>query len=417
MDYKSSGVDVEKADRLISWIKRAGIKQAGIEPAGPGRPGGGGPLLQGSDYASLLPFPARRYKAPVLAASADGVGTKLKLAAYFSDWRGIGQDLAAMCLNDLLCAGAKPLFFLDYYACGVLDLAQAKSFLKGLQKACAEAGCPLAGGETAELPGLYKSPDIDCAGFAAGVVERDKILGPHRVREGDEIIALSSSGFHSNGYSLLRQIYKTPEDLQSRRRDLMRPTRLYTFLAPFLDKIKGLRAMAHITGGGLDNISRIIPPGLKAELRPWKIPPLFLEARERAGLSWESLLKTFNCGLGMVIVLKDGEELLKSGAVSGRKGFLRLGRVASAAQKKAPGPSGGSGGISPKSPSKSGKRAAGRGRPPRRRPAAGEKAGQGGAGGRAKLSKGQRPFAGAGGGWFVDKEALQRKSQSRRRQK
>ena len=321
LDYKSSGVDIKKADHLIAWIKKTSSAKTSRRamPA---------PLLTGSDYASLLPFPVRGFKNPVLAASADGVGTKLKLAAYFSDWRGIGRDLAAMCLNDLLCAGARPLFFLDYYACGSLDLEQAKSFLKGLQKACSEAACPLIGGETAEMPGLYQGSDMDCAGFAVGVVERGKIPGPQKVREGDEIIALPSSGFHSNGYSLLRQIYKTPEDLKSRRQILMRPARLYTFLTPFLDQIKGLRAMAHITGGGLDNISRIIPPGLRAELQPWKIPPMFLEVKERARLSWDSLLRTFNCGLGLVLIIKDSRELLRAGAVR-RRGMLRLGRVAS----------------------------------------------------------------------------------------
>ena len=329
MDYKSSGVDIKKADRLVAWIKKSGIKQIGAgQSAGKKNSGKASALPAGSDYASLFPFPAKRYKDPVLAASADGVGTKLKLAAYFSDWRGIGQDLAAMCLNDLLCVGAKPLFFLDYYACGALNLVQAKSFLKGLQKACAEANCPLVGGETAELPGLYKGSDMDCAGFAAGVVEREKILGPQKVKKGDEIIALPSSGFHSNGYSLLRQIYKTPEDLQSRRGVLMRPTRLYTFLTPFLDQLRGLRAMAHITGGGLDNLSRIIPSGLKADLQPWKIPPVFLEAKERGGLSWATLLKTFNCGLGLILIVRDRKEFLRAGAVPQRE-VLYLGQVVS----------------------------------------------------------------------------------------
>ena len=159
LDYKTAGVDIKKADNLVRWIK----KKTSV-PSDP----------LGSDYACLFPFPLSQYKNPVLAASTDGVGTKLKLASYFSEWEGIGQDLVAMCVNDLICVGAKPLFFLDYYACGKLNKSQAKSFLKGLQKACTEAFCPLLGGETAELPGLYQSLDADCAGFCVGVVEKSK---------------------------------------------------------------------------------------------------------------------------------------------------------------------------------------------------------------------------------------------------
>ena len=157
--YKKAGVDIKKAESLVQWIKQTSFT---------------GASSLGNDYASLFPFPFQSYKEPVLAASTDGVGTKLKLAGYFSEWEGIGQDLVAMCVNDLICVGAKPLFFLDYYACGELDKTQAKAFLRGLQKACKEAVCPLVGGETAELPGLYKAPDIDCAGFCVGVVEKSK---------------------------------------------------------------------------------------------------------------------------------------------------------------------------------------------------------------------------------------------------
>jgi len=294
--YKKAGVDIKKADQLIRWIKAENrFFQKNL----------------GSDYASLYPLDLSDYKEPVIASSTDGVGTKLKLASYFRSWEGLGQDLLAMCLNDLVCVGAKPLFFLDYYACGHLDPAQAKSFLKGLKKACEEAGCPLAGGETAELPGLYQNSDMDCAGFCVGIVEKSKILRPGLVKEKDDIIAFKSSGFHSNGYSLLRKIYKSPSDLKKHKKILMEPTRLYSFLTPVLDKIKDLKAIAHITGGGLDNLSRILPVGLQATLKPWKIPSCFADVKQRAGLSWREMLKIFNCGLGLIMILKNKNELHK----------------------------------------------------------------------------------------------------------
>ena len=296
VSYKQAGVDLKNADNLVRWIKKK--TSVSLSPLG-------------NDYACLQTFPSSRYKNPVLAASTDGVGSKLKLANYFCEWGSIGQDLVAMCVNDLICTGAKPLFFLDYYACGKLNTFQAKSFLKGLNKACKEASCPLLGGETAELPGLYRGLEIDCSGFCVGVVEKSKILKAQKVRLFDDIVAFKSSGFHSNGYSLLRRIYKSDADLKKHKKTLLRPTRLYTFLYPYLNKIKGLRAMAHITGGGLDNLSRILPSHLKAELNPWTVPSCFLDVKIRARLSWEELLKIFNCGLGLVLIVKSKEALLK----------------------------------------------------------------------------------------------------------
>ena len=294
MIYKKAGVDIKKADRLVRWIKSKNSSSN---------------QKLGSDYASLHCLDLSGYKQPVLASSTDGVGTKLKLAKYFSCWEGIGQDLLAMCLNDLLCVGAKPLFFLDYYACSELKVSQAKVFLEGLKKACDEAGCPLLGGETAEMPGFYKDSDIDCAGFCVGIVEKSKILRADRVKAQDDIVAFKSSGFHSNGYSLLRQIYKDAGELKKNKKTLMEPTRLYSFLVPVLDRIKGLRAMAHITGSGLDNLSRIVPDHLTAELKAWSAPSCFLDVKSKAGLSWREMLKIFNCGLGLILILKDKKVL------------------------------------------------------------------------------------------------------------
>ena len=307
ISYKKAGVDIKKADRLVSWIKQISPKKN-----------------LGSDYASLHILPLSGYKQPVLAGSTDGVGTKLKLARYFSEWKGLGQDLLAMSLNDILCVGAKPLFFLDYYACGKLNIPQAKAFLTGLQKACKTANCPLLGGETAELSGLYQNQDIDCAGFCVGIVEKSKILGPKKVKIHDDIVAFKSSGFHSNGYSLLRKIYKRDSELQKRKKLLMEPTRLYSFLSPVLDKISGLKAIAHITGGGLDNLSRILPPHLKADLQAWEIPDYFVEAKQKAGLSWKESLKIFNCGIGLVLILKNKKILYD---LFPKEGLIDLGKV------------------------------------------------------------------------------------------
>ena len=288
--YKKSGVDIAKADRLVRWIKTQSLITS---------------AASGQDYAGLFPLSFEGYREPVLAASADGVGTKIQLAAYYSEWEGIGQDLLAMCANDLICVGAKPLFFLDYYACGQLESGRAKTFLKGLNKACEKADCLLLGGETAELPGVFPPKGIDCAGFCVGLVERSKILTSRNVCAGDDIVAFKSSGFHSNGYSLIRKVYQSTADLKKYRKILMEPTRLYTFLPPLFNKISGLRALAHITGGGLDNLSRILPKGLQAELKPWAVPPCFLDLKRRAELPWDELLKSFNCGLGLVMILKD----------------------------------------------------------------------------------------------------------------
>ena len=311
IDYKSSGVDINKADRLVSWIQSQGSSSK---------------KTLGSNYASLFPLAFKKYKQPLLASSTDGVGTKVKLARHFSSWNHLGQDLVAMCVNDLICVGAQPLFFLDYYACGALNLKQSKIFFKGLYKACQKASCELIGGETAELPGLYQKGDIDCAGFAVGVVEKKNILGPHRVKAGDQVIALRSSGFHSNGYSLLRKIYKSSKDLKNHQKILMEPTRLYTFLKPHKNQIPHLKAMAHITGGGLENISRIIPKYLHLKTKPWQVPLAFLDVKKRARLTWPALLKTLNCGLGMVLILSDPEDFLKLNLIP-KKEVLFLGTI------------------------------------------------------------------------------------------
>ncbi len=294
LNYKKSGVNIQKAEKLVRWIKKTNPSPH---------------AFSASDYAALWPFPTAEFQKPVLVATTDGVGTKLKIAHHFKTWEGIGQDLVAMCVNDLICVGAKPLFFMDYYACGQLKPLQAKAFLKGLKKACHEATCPLSGGEIAEMAGFYPAGEVDCAGFCVGVVEKSKILKPHRVRPGDDIVAFKSSGFHSNGYSLLRKIYNSPSQLKKHKKNLIRPTKLYAFLSDHFHQIRGLRAIAHITGGGLDNLSRILPKGLVADLKPWLIPSCFLDVKQKANLSWRALLQTFNCGLGLVLIVQNKKSL------------------------------------------------------------------------------------------------------------
>ena len=304
--YKKAGVDIQKAESLVSWIKN--LNQA--------------PSLEG-DYASLHELNLKKYSKPLLASSTDGVGTKAQIASYLNNLSFVGQDLVAMCVNDLICTGAKPLFFLDYYACGRLDLKQAKVFIKGISKACLEASCRLVGGETAELPEMYQKNDFDCAGFSVGIVDKPLLLGKHRVKEGDEILGLKSSGFHSNGYSLIRKVYKKTE-WKLKERLLLKPTRLYTFLVPYFDKCPEIHALAHITGGGLDNISRVIPSGLQASLVPWKVPRCFLDIQKKASMSWSSLLSTFNCGIGMILIGSSAKAIQKK---IPKEKFIVLGKV------------------------------------------------------------------------------------------
>jgi phosphoribosylformylglycinamidine cyclo-ligase len=295
IDYKKAGVDIEAGDALVDWLRANKTKKDKRVLAGIG------------GFAALFRADFKGMKKPCLVSSTDGVGTKVLLAAQLNRLEGIGQDLVAMCVNDLICVGADPLFFLDYYACGKLNLPRAKAFLESLQRACAEVNCALIGGETAEMPGVYKDDDFDCAGFAVGVVDEDKALNAKRVKAGDVIIAVPSSGFHSNGYSLLRKVFS--DDMEKWADILMTPTALYAKLVKDLrKKVKGLRVCANITGGGLENIPRVLPKGMVAKLEPWRLPEPFLEVQRRGQMSWESLTTTLNCGVGFVVIVDAREE-------------------------------------------------------------------------------------------------------------
>ena len=276
MDYKDAGVDVKKGESLVDWLshemksqelgsgERADLKDC---------PPHYGSVLAGiGGFASVFHLNRPEIKDPCLVSATDGVGTKLKLAIQLGQCSGLGQDLVAMCANDLICTGASPLFFLDYFSTSSLDLNLAKTFLKGVKKACHQSQMVLIGGETAEMPGLYQKGDFDCAGFAVGVVDRQKILGAHRVKKGMLAIGVSSSGFHSNGFSLLRKLYSSPQDLKEYGKRLLTPTALYVNLVLEILEHCELAALAHITGGGIRNVARILPEGLGLELELWKFP-------------------------------------------------------------------------------------------------------------------------------------------------
>lgn len=353
MDYKKAGVDQRKGEKLIQWLKRSqdalGFvssksqsltekRKTRIQGKKSGRFGYERALKKSHYHENILStvggysalFRARfpGMSSPCLVSTADGVGTKLKLAHYFKSYESVGQDLVAMCINDLLCLGALPLFFLDYFACGSLDLKIAKDFLRGVQKACMESRSALIGGETAEMPGFYKKKEFDCAGFAVGVVDEKHILGSHRVRVGDELIALKSSGFHSNGFSLLRKVFKKNLDLKKWKKKLLEPTLIYFNVLQSLFGLKELHAIAHITGGGMDNLLRVLPYGMEAHLDFWKVPASFLEVRNRVQMRDREFLRTLNCGVGMVLIVdpKKTSQILKKIENFGW-GAFRLGKI------------------------------------------------------------------------------------------
>jgi phosphoribosylformylglycinamidine cyclo-ligase len=304
--YADAGVSIDRGNRLVEQIKAS--VDATVRPGVIGSIGGFGALF---DIAAL------RYRQPVLVSGTDGVGTKVLLAIEAGRVDRIGIDLVAMCANDVLVQGAEPLFFLDYYATGRLDVDIAARVVAGIAEGCRIAGCALVGGETAEMPGLYKSGDFDLAGFCVGIVEKDKIIDGSAVAAGDAIIALGSNGLHSNGYSLIRKVLT---DSNTRLTDtlagasfadiLLQPTRIY--VKPVLELLRGIRvkAIAHITGGGLlENIPRVLPDAIHAILnsRSWRWPAIFSWLQETGGIETEEMHRTFNCGVGMILIVDPAE--------------------------------------------------------------------------------------------------------------
>ncbi len=316
IDYKKSGVDIQAGDDLVSWLQQPlknPLKNSSINAHSEKLkvksdvPDINTRVISGiGGFAALFDGRFQNMEKPLLVSCTDGVGTKVKLASYFNDFSTVGQDLVGMCANDLICTGGTPLFFLDYYAVGKLDLTAAQSFLTSVRSACADSHLVLIGGETAEMPGVYQVGDFDCAGFSVGVVDQDKMWGAHRVQENDIIIGLESSGYHSNGYSLIRKVFEGEYDKY--RHWLMEPTRLYVNAALQLKNEFTIHAAAHMTGGGIENLPRILPEQLKAQVKKWPLPECFLEVQKRSGLSDLEMRETFNCGIGLSLIVPPGQE-------------------------------------------------------------------------------------------------------------
>lgn len=303
LTYADAGVDIDAGNALVERIKPAAKRTQ--------RPG----TMSGlGGFGALFDLKGAGYTDPVLVAATDGVGTKLRIAIDTGNVDTIGIDLVAMCVNDLVCQGAEPLFFLDYFATGKLDVDQAARIIEGIAEGCAQSGCALIGGETAEMPGMYHSGDFDLAGFAVGAMERGQDL-PAGVEEGDVLLGLASNGVHSNGYSFVRKVVemsglgwdaKAPFGSATLGEELLAPTRLYVKQALAAVRAGGVHALAHITGGGLtENLPRVLPEGLGAEidLGSWDLPPVFRWLAETAGMAEAELLKTFNSGIGMIVVV------------------------------------------------------------------------------------------------------------------
>lgn len=302
ISYRDAGVDIDAGNRLVDLIKPLAKRTH--------RPGVMGGL---GGFGALFELPLDRYREPVLVSGTDGVGTKLKLAIALDKHDTIGIDLVAMCVNDLVVQGAEPLFFLDYFATGKLDVDVASRVVAGIATGCEQAGAALVGGETAEMPGMYSAGDYDLAGFCVGVVEKSKIIDGSRVAAGDTLIGIASSGPHSNGYSLVRKLIEVsgaaldaPCGETTLGEALLAPTRIY--VKPLLELIATceVRALAHITGGGLlENLPRVMPPGTRAliDAGSWRRPPVFDWLQSAGHVDPQEMYRTFNCGIGMVVCM------------------------------------------------------------------------------------------------------------------
>jgi phosphoribosylformylglycinamidine cyclo-ligase len=295
LTYKESGVDIDAGDALVEHIKP--LAKSTDRKGVMGGLGG---------FGGLFDLKAAGFRDPILVSGTDGVGTKLKVAIDAGIPDTVGIDLVAMCVNDIVVQGAEPLFFLDYYATGKLDVETARRVVAGIAEGCRRAGCALVGGETAEMPGMYREGDYDLAGFAVGAAERDRLLPRDDIATGDVVLGLASSGMHSNGYSLVRKIVERGGSGPDKA-TLLEPTRIY--VKPLLAAIRStgaIKGLAHITGGGLPgNVPRCLPDGLRARLdaRQWSVPPVFRWLRQAGSVPTDDMLRTFNCGLGMIAVV------------------------------------------------------------------------------------------------------------------
>ncbi len=316
LDYRKAGVNIDLADDFIRRIKPLVRKTLRPEVIG----GLGG-------FSGLFAPRLKGLKEPVLVASTDGVGTKLLIAEAMGRYDTVGLDLVAMCVDDVVVVGAEPLFFLDYIAVGKVRPVRLASLVKGITLGCRESGCSLLGGETAELPGMYAAGKFDLAGFAVGLVSREKIIDGRTCRAGDVVLGLASSGLHSNGYSLVRKVFRPGEVKGRLGAEILKPTRIYTRTVLELIKTVRVKAMAHITGGGFyDNIPRVIPRGLRVSIQKgaWLIPPIFDLIQKRGRVTEREMYRTFNMGIGLVAVVsrRDAEAALTRLSRLGQKAWV-----------------------------------------------------------------------------------------------
>ena len=326
--YADAGVDIDAGNALVERIKPAAKRT--------NRPG----VMSGlGGFGALFDLKGAGYSDPILVAATDGVGTKLRIAIDTGHVDGVGVDLVAMCVNDLVCQGAEPLFFLDYFATGHLETETAARIIEGIALGCEKSGCALIGGETAEMPGMYPAGDFDLAGFAVGAMERGADL-PAGVQAGDVLLGLASDGVHSNGYSLVRKLVEIsglgwedacPWSDQTLGAELLTPTRLYVKPALAAVKAGGVHALAHITGGGLtENLPRVLPEGMGAEidLSAWALPPVFGWMASTGDMAEAEMLKTFNCGIGMILVVSAEQAEALTALLRGEgERVARIGRV------------------------------------------------------------------------------------------
>jgi phosphoribosylformylglycinamidine cyclo-ligase len=336
LSYAQAGVDIDAGNALIERIKPV-VKQTF-------RPG----VMAGlGGFGALFELPLDRYREPVLVSGTDGVGTKLKLAMQLGRHDTIGIDLVAMCVNDIIVAGAEPLFFLDYYATGRLDLDTATDVITGIARGCELAGCALTGGETAEMPGMYAEGDYDLAGFAVGIAEKSRLLQPDAVKPGDVLLGLASSGPHSNGYSLIRKVLEVSDAALDQAlgdttlgQALLAPTRIYVKSLLGLLAEVDVHALAHITGGGLtENLPRVLPAGCRAVLQrdSWSLPEVFEWLQQHGNIDDGEMLRTFNCGIGMVVCVDaaDADRAATHLAAAGETVY-RIGAIVADDQANAP---------------------------------------------------------------------------------
>ncbi|WP_174874981.1 phosphoribosylformylglycinamidine cyclo-ligase [Vogesella oryzae] len=332
LSYRDAGVDIDAGDALVENIKP--FAKRTMRPEVLGGLGGFGALVEIS----------KKYQEPVLVSGTDGVGTKLKLAFDWNKHDTVGIDLVAMSVNDILVQGAEPLFFLDYFACGKLDVAQATDVIKGIAEGCEQAGCALIGGETAEMPGMYPVGEYDLAGFAVGVVEKSKVITGRDIKPGDVVLGLKSNGVHSNGYSLVRKIIERAQPQldaafdgdKTLREAIIAPTRIYVKPLLALMAKLNVKGMAHITGGGItENTPRVLPENTVAQIDAgsWELPKLFQWLQAEGNVDAQEMYRTFNCGIGMVVIVdaadadaaaafltEQGETVSRIGVIRARNG-------------------------------------------------------------------------------------------------